>query len=327
MEGLFGKYKVILAPMAGVTDFVFRQLCKEQGADLTFTEMVSAKGLSFANDKTRHLVDVAPSEDEVAVQLFGHESDTMAKEAEWISNQLGNRLAMIDINMGCPARKIVKKGDGSALMLEPELAAEITSSVKKAVKVPVSAKFRRGYHEGDDISVDFAKRLEQAGADSITIHGRYATQMYREASSNECIAEVKKSVSIPVVGNGDIKCAEDAKRMMAETGCDAVMIARASLGNPWIFKEIKASLESEESAPTKKANMDERLSMLDRHAKMLDAADNLNIRKMQKLAPYYIKGIVGAAKARGMLSQCSTYDDFKQVINAIRAKVNNAETF
>lgn len=300
---------------------VFRQLCKEQGADLTYTEMVSAKGLSYANDKTRHLIDVAPSEDKVAVQMFGHESDTMAREAEWVREQLGERLAMIDVNMGCPARKIVKKGDGSALMKEPELAAQIIAAIKGAVDVPVTAKFRRGYFEGEETAPDFAKGLEQAGVDAVTVHGRFATQMYRGASDNECIARVKEAVSVPVVGNGDVRCAKDARAMAKETGCDAIMVARAALGNPWVFKDVKRGLDPEfygEEAPD--PTIADRLSMMERHARMLDESQTLNVKKMRKLAPFYIKGIDGAAKARGALSQCSTYDDFKAVADDIASR-------
>lgn len=322
MDGLFGKYKVILAPMAGVTDVVFRQLCKERGADLTYTEMVSAKGLSYANDKTRHLIDVSPAEDEVAVQMFGHESYTMAQEAEWIREQLGERLALIDVNMGCPARKIVKKGDGSALMKEPDLAAQIIEAIKGAVDVPVTAKFRRGYFEGEETAPDFAKGLEQAGVDALTVHGRFATQMYRGRSDNGCIARVKEAVSVPVVGNGDVKSAKDAKAMADETGCDAVMVARAALGNPWVFQDVKRGLDPEfDGKEATGPSIEDRLSMMERHARLLDESDTLNVKKMRKLAPFYIKGIDGAAKARGALSQCSTYGDFKVVADEIASRM------
>ncbi len=308
--------------MAGITDVVFRQLCIEKGADLTFTEMVSAKGLSFANEKTRHLVKLAPCEKRVAVQIFGHEPDILAKEAQWLSDELGEKLALIDVNMGCPARKIVKKGDGCALMLNPSLAADIISKMKASTKVAITAKFRRGFYEGEENAVDFAKRLEEAGADAVTVHGRYAMQMYRGESSNACIARVKGALSIPVVGNGDIKSQDDAKRMIAETACDAIMLARASLGNPWIFEELKAGLDTNFSAGSKKdVSVQDRLAMMDRHAKMLDEAKDLNIKKMRKLASYYIKGIDGAAKAREAFSHCCTYDDFKDLIDMIYSRL------
>ena len=171
-------YNVLLAPMAGVTDVAMRTLCREQGADMCFTEMVSAKGLSFANDKTRHLLDLAPGEDKVAVQLFGHEPDVMASQAAWIEDQMGESLAYLDINMGCPARKIVSKGDGSALMKDPELAAAIVSAVKGAVSHPVTAKFRRGWGPDRETAPEFARRMEAAGVDGVTVHGRFSLQMY-----------------------------------------------------------------------------------------------------------------------------------------------------
>ena len=327
MNGLFGKYKVILAPMAGITDVVFRELCKEQGADLTFTEMVSAKGLSYASEKTRNLVDVAPSEDEVAVQIFGHEPETMAQQAQWICDQLGDRLALIDVNMGCPARKIVKKGDGSALMKEPDLAAKIISSIRSIVDVPVTAKFRRGYYEGEETCVEFAKALEQAGVDAVTVHGRYATQMYRGESCSDSIARVKEAVSVPVVGNGDVKCADDAISMIERTNCDAIMVARASLGNPWIFRDLNVAFDdlandsSEDNAPNAAPTIQDRISAMLRHAKLLDESDDLNIRKMRKIAPFYIKGIDGAAKARGELSQCTSYEDFEKVADLLSQRI------
>ena len=179
MDGLFEGYRVLLAPMAGVTDVAFRALCREQGADLAFTEMVSAKGLSYANEKTRCLLALAPGEDKVAVQLFGHEPDVMAREAAWIEDEMGDALAYLDVNMGCPARKIVTKGDGSALMREPELAAAIVAAVKAVVAHPVTVKFRRGWAEGDETAPEFARRMEAAGADACAVHGRYALQLYR----------------------------------------------------------------------------------------------------------------------------------------------------
>ena len=225
---------ILLAPLAGVSDVAFRQMCIEHGAQLTFTEMVSAKGLSYANEKTVHLIDLAANEERVGVQLFGHEPETMASQAAWIEDYLGERLAVIDINMGCPARKIVGKGDGSALMKDLPLAERIIAAVASAVSAPVSVKMRRAYDMGPDTAPELAKRAEAAGAAAVTVHGRYATQMYRGASCWDCIAAVKESVSIPVIGNGDIRCGSDAVEMVRRTGCDSVMVARGAQGNPWI---------------------------------------------------------------------------------------------
>ena len=297
--------------MAGVSDIAFRTLCREQGADLTFTEMVSAKGLSYANEKTRHLVDLAEGEDEVGVQLFGHEPDTMAAQAVWLVEELGDSLAYIDLNMGCPARKIVSKGDGSALMKSPILAADIVSSVKRAVPCMVTAKFRRGWSMGNETAVDFAKRLEQAGADAVTVHGRYAEQLYKGASDRDVIARVKDAVSIPVVGNGDVFSARDAMQMAEETGCDAVMVARGAQGNPWIFAQIKAAFDGNEESGA--PSPVERIEMARRHARLLEKREGRNIVRMRKHAMWYVAGMPGASKARGLFNYCSSLEDLERV--------------
>ena len=304
-----------MAPMAGVSDIAFRTVCREFGADLSFTEMVSAKGLSYANEKTRHLLDLADGESKVGVQLFGHEPDTMASQAAWVEDVMGNTLAYIDINMGCPARKIVSKGDGSALMKEPELAASIVSAIKSATSVNVTAKFRRGWEMGDETAVEFAKRLEQAGVDAVTVHGRFAEQLYRGASDRGVIGRVKDAVSVPVVGNGDIKSGADAVAMVRETGCDAVMIARAAEGNPWIFEQVKAALKGEEEPP--KPTASDRIHMARRHARLLEQREGRNIVRMRKHAMWYVTGLPGASKARGMFNYCTTLEDFERVFDQL----------
>ena len=314
MEGLFGKYRVLLAPMAGVTDIAMRTLCREQGADMTFTEMVSAKGLSYANEKTRHLLDLAEGEDQVAVQVFGHEPDTMASQAAWIEEALGGALSFIDINMGCPVRKIAGKGDGSALMKDPELAAAIASAVSGAVKHPVTCKFRRGWAMGEETAPEFAKRMEQAGVAAVTVHGRYAEQMYRGQADWGVIARVKEAVSIPVVGNGDVKCGSDAVALFGQTGCDAVMVARGAQGNPWIFAEVKAALAGSTYEPP---TIEERLDMARRHAELLTRREGRNIVRMRKHASWYVTGLPGAAKARGMFNECSSLEEFNRAFDEL----------
>lgn len=313
MDGLFGKYRVLLAPMAGVSDIAFRTLCREAGADMAFTEMVSAKGLSFANEKTRHLLALAGGEKQVAVQLFGHEPEVMASQAAWIEQEMGESLAYLDINMGCPARKIVSKGDGSALMRDPHLAAAIVSAVKEAVSCPVTAKFRRGWSEGDETAPAFARHMEAAGADAVTVHGRLAEQLYRGAADWGVIARVREAVSVPVVGNGDVRSGTDAVRMAAETGCDAVMIARGAEGNPWLFSQVQAALAGlpEPAPPT----VDERIAMARRHAELLTHREGRNIVRMRKHAMWYMAGLPGAAAARGRINYCTTLDDFNQVFD------------
>ena len=320
MAGLFGTYRVLLAPMAGVSDIALRTLCREQGADLTFTEMVSAKGLSYANEKTRHLLDLADGESEVAVQLFGHEPETMASQAAWIEEQLGSALALIDVNMGCPVRKIAGKGDGSALMKDPELAAGIISSIVRAVEHPVTCKFRRGWATGDETAPEFAKRMEQAGAAAVTVHGRFSEQMYHGKADWDVIAKVKQSVSIPVVGNGDVTCGADALRIIETTGCDAVMVARGAQGNPWVFADVKAALEGREFVPP---TIDERLDMARRHAALLAKRDGRNIVRMRKHAAWYVSGLPGASRARGMFNACSSLEDFDRVFDEMEEHIVN----
>ncbi len=319
VDGLFGIYRVLLAPMAGVSDAAFRTLCLEQGADLTYTEMVSAKGLSYANEKTRHLLDLADGEGKVGVQLFGHEPSTMASQAAWVEDALGESLACIDVNMGCPARKIVKKGDGSALMKDPDLAASIVSAIKGSVSCKVTAKFRRGWSEGEETAVEFAKRLEQGGVDAVTVHGRFATQMYRGRSDRGAIARVKDAVAIPVVGNGDVRTAGDALALVDETGCDAVMVARGAQGNPWLFAQIKAAFNGEEIPAAPSAH--ERLEMARRHARLLEGRDAKSVVRMRKHAMWYVSGLPDASKARGLINDCSTLAEFESLFDVIEEHV------
>lgn len=315
MLSFFRQHQLLLAPMAGVSDEALRTLCREQGADLTYTEMVSAKGLSYANEKTRHLLRLAPVEDQVAVQLFGHEPDTMASQAAWIESEMGNTLAYVDINMGCPARKITSKGDGSALMKDPERAASIVRAVVAAVEHPVTVKFRRGWAEGNETAPEFAQRMEDAGAAAITVHGRYAEQMYRGSAEWSVIERVKQTVGVPVVGNGDVRTGADAVALVESTGCDAVMIARGAEGNPWVFAQAKAALagHSEPAMPT----IDERINMARRHARLLSEREGRTIVRMRKHAMWYMAGLPGAAAARGRINDCVTLEDFDRVFDEL----------
>lgn len=310
-----GGVPIMLAPMAGVNDIVFRQLCAEQGADLTYTEMVSSKALSFANEKTRHLLDRAPNEGRVAVQLFGHEPAVMAREAAWVEQELGDALAYLDINMGCPARKIVKKGDGSALMTTPEVARVIVREVVAAVEHPVTVKFRKGYAADEDIAVDFARMMEDAGAAAMAVHGRTAAQFYSGRADWDVIARVKGAVSVPVIGNGDVTCGADALALVAATGCDAVMIGRGAQGNPWVFADVKAAFSG--AGKTVEPTVEERVAMAHRHAELLSQRVGNNIVYMRKHVMWYLKGIPGAARARGDLNQCITLADFDAVLERL----------
>ena len=315
MFDFFAKHRLLLAPMAGVSDEAFRTLCREQGADLTYTEMVSAKGLSYANEKTRHLLNLAQGEDQVAVQLFGHEPEVMADQARWVEQEMGEALAYLDINMGCPARKIVSKGDGSALMKTPELASGIVRAVSSAVEHPVTVKFRRGWAEGDETCVEFARRMEDAGAAAVAVHGRFALQLYRGRADWDAIARVKEAVSIPVVGNGDVKCGADAVALVERTGCDAVMIARAAEGNPWVFAQCKAALAGVPEPP--RPSVEERIAMARRHARLLAQREGRNIVRMRKHAMWYMAGLPGAAAARAKINACVSVEDFDRVFDEL----------
>ena len=323
MHEFFQKHRLLLAPMAGVSDEAFRALCREQGADLAFTEMVSAKGLSYANEKTRHLLALAPGEDQVAVQLFGHEPDTMAAQAAWIEQEMGELLAYLDVNMGCPARKIVSKGDGSALMREPELAASIVRAIRAAVAHPVTVKFRRGWAMGAETAPDFARRMEDAGACAVAVHGRFAEQLYRGSADWDVVARVKEAVDVPVIGNGDVRSGADAVALTARTGCDAVMIARGAEGNPWVFAQAKAALAGVPKPPAPDAR--ERIAMARRHARLLARREGKNIVRMRKHAMWYLAGLPGAAAARAKINACVSVEDFDRVFDELLAFLGGHE--
>ena len=323
MHEFFQNHRLLLAPMAGVSDEAFRALCREQGADLAFTEMVSAKGLSYANEKTRHLLALAPGEDQVAVQLFGHEPDTMAAQAAWIEQEMGESLAYLDVNMGCPARKIVSKGDGSALMREPGLAASIVRAIRAAVAHPVTVKFRRGWAQGEETAPDFARRMEDAGACAVAVHGRFAEQLYRGSADWDVIARVKEAVDVPVIGNGDVRTGADAVALTARTGCDAVMIARGAEGNPWVFAQAKAALEGVPEPPAPGAR--ERIAMARRHARLLSRREGKSIVRMRKHAMWYLAGLPGAAAARAKINACVSVEDFDRVFDELLALLGEHE--
>ncbi|MFW2502632.1 tRNA dihydrouridine synthase DusB [Clostridium diolis] len=304
---------IFLAPMAGVTDISFRGLCKEMGCGLVYTEMVSAKALYYGSENTQTLLRIADEEKPVAAQIFGREPDVMARICE---EYLNNRedICIIDINMGCPAPKIVKNGEGSALMKEPELAYDIVRTIKKVSTKPITVKFRKGFDEDNINAVEFAKGMEQAGADAIAVHGRTRKQMYQGKADWDIIKRVKDSVSIPVIGNGDVFSPEDAIRMKRTTNCDGIMIARGSQGNPWIFRQINNLLNGE---VIQEVSDNEKIEMCIRHYELAIKYDGefKAIREMRKHASWYIKGLPRCTELKNKIN---TINDSEKVIEALR---------
>ncbi len=323
---------LMLAPMAGVADATFRRICRAKGADYTVSEMVSAKALCFeqaaresAPAKTATLANITKEEAPMAIQLFGREPQYMARAAALIESGAyrGARRACppvaIDINMGCPVAKVVGNGEGSALMREPALAAEIVREIKKAVTIPVTVKIRAGFTNEERNAPELAKMLEDAGADMICIHGRTRQQFYSPSSDNGIIAATKRAVSIPVIGNGDIVSGADAIHMLEETACDGLMIGRGALGNPWIFEEIRAALAGE---PYTFPDPTERLEMALAHAADMVACkgERIGIPEARKHMIWYCKGLRGAASARGALMQAESVEGIKAVFADLLAQ-------
>ena len=289
-------HPILLAPMAGYTDAAFRALCLGCGCDLTCTEMVSAKGLLFGSVRTAEYLRLAPEESKIAVQLFGHEPDVLSDAAKLVCDALGERLACIDLNMGCPASKIVSHGDGSALLKNPSLAGRIVAAVAAASRVPVTVKFRKGFDDGENIAVPFAVILEENGASAVTVHPRTRAQQYGGKADRSVIRSVKEAVSIPVIGNGDIASGADALRMLRETGCDGVMAARGALGNPWLFAEIRAAFAGEPYTPPTDR---ERYETAVLHAERIVAEKGPHgLVELRKHIPFYLRGTRNARELR-----------------------------
>ena len=302
----------ILAPMAGVTDLPFRLLCKEQGAGLLCMEMVSAKAIQYKNKNTEALLEIHPEEQPVSLQLFGSEPDVISEIAKQIEEL---PFAILDINMGCPVPKIVRNGEGSALMKEPKLVHEIVSKTVKAIQKPVTVKIRKGFDDTSINAVEIAKIIEDAGAAAVAVHGRTREQYYSGKADWDIIRQVKEAVSIPVIGNGDVVSGESAVAMMAQTGCDGVMIGRGAQGNPWIFSEL---LEYERTGVMpKRPGMSEMKDMMLRHARLQIQykGEYLGIREMRKHISWYTSGLQNSAKLRGMINGVESYDELVELLN------------
>lgn len=301
--------KVFLAPMAGVTDLPFRKICRKWGADMTYTEMVSAKGLYYKDRKTKELMSIDKSP--CAVQIFGSEPDIMA---EIVPQVIESGCDIIDINMGCPAPKIAGNGDGSALMKNPELMGKIMKAVSAASAVPVTVKIRKGWNLNSVNAVECAKILEANGAAAIAIHGRTREEFYSGKADWDIIKQIKQAVSVPVIGNGDIWSAEDAAKMMEYTGCDAIMIARGAQGNPFIFKQAHELLETGKISfyPTPEQKLEQCLE----HVKMLtdDKGESRGIKEARKHIAWYIKGLKGASALKSEVFKISDYATMERIL-------------
>ena len=302
-----------LGPMAGVTDLPFRLLCKEMGCNMLYTEMVSAKAILYKNKNTKELLNIDKNEHPVGVQLFGSDPDIMAQIAAQVEE---GECDFIDINMGCPVPKIVNNGEGSALLKQPKLVEEILTKMVKAVNKPVTVKIRKGFENGTVYAAEIAKIAESCGVSAIAVHGRTREQYYSGKADWDVIKDVKKAVKIPVIGNGDIFSAEDAKAMKEYTGCDGLMVARGARGNPWIFREIKEYLENGNVIDKPKIN--DIREMIIRHAKMLVdyKGEYTGIREMRKHIAWYTAGLPHSAELRPMCNQIETMENLIETVNA-----------
>jgi len=301
----------ILAPMAGVTDLPFRLLCKEQGAGLLCMEMVSAKAIQYHNRNTKALLEIHPEECPVSLQLFGSDPDIMSEVAKSIE---ALPFAVLDINMGCPVPKIVKNGEGSALMKQPKLVHEIVKKTVRAIQKPVTVKIRKGFDDTSINAVEIAKIIEDAGGAAVAVHGRTREQYYSGKADWDIIRQVKEAVSIPVIGNGDVLSGEDAVAMQRETGCDGVMIGRGAQGNPWIFSEL-LEYERTGSIPARPSQQ-ELTEMMLRHARlqMQYKGEYLGIREMRKHVSWYTKGLPNSAKLRAEINAVESYEELEKLL-------------
>ena len=308
--------RLSLAPMAGVTDFAFRRVCREQGAAITTTEMVSAKALVYKDEKTKSLLYVPEDEHPCAVQIFGHEPEIMAQAARLALDISGADI--LDINMGCPVGKIVKSGDGSDLMRHLDLAGEIISRVKQAVDVPVTVKFRKGWDGGSVNAVEFAMMCQKSGADAIAVHGRTRAQKYSGRADWDIIRDVKKAVSIPVTANGDIFNPEDAEHILRYTGCDMAMIGRGSFGNPWLFRRANALLAGQP--------MPELPSLGERIDRAVEQIEELSSRAGERIAclearhqlPWYLHGVAHAGYYKQQLVHVESLQQLRHIAKEIK---------
>lgn len=302
---------VVAAPMAGVSDRPSRLIAREYGCGLVYTEMISAKALTYRNQKTYLLMNMKGEQQPVNMQIFGSEPDVMAEGAR-IMQACGAQI--IDINMGCPVPKVVNNGEGSALMRNPELAAEIVSAMVKAVDVPVTVKFRKGWDDASVNAVEFARRMEAAGASAIAVHGRTRMQYYSGKADWNIIGQVKEAVTVPVIGNGDIFAPEDGKAMLEQTNCDGIMLGRGALGRPWLYRQMTEYLRTGgyEGEPT----LEQRRQVITHHAQLIceEKGERVAMKEMRKHIAWYYKGLPGAARMRDAINTVATMEDLEHLL-------------
>ncbi len=308
------QYGLYLGPMAGVTDMVYRQLCQEQGCDVTYTEMVSAKAIYYKNKKTQTLMEIGDAEYNVGVQLFGREPELMAEMVKVIDHE---GIASFDVNMGCPVPKVVNNGEGSALMKEPLLIGQIVESMAKVTDKPVTIKIRAGFDSEHLNAPEIAKIAQESGAAHVAIHGRTREQYYSGKANWDIIRQAKEAVSIPIIGNGDVTGGASLKAMLKETGCDGAMVGRAAMGNPWLFKELVCAIEDK---PYQAPTPDEIIDMVNRHGHMLvdHKGEYIAMREMRKHVSWYTRGLKNATKLRNDINAVETLEDLISLISAFR---------
>lgn len=300
-----------LAPMAGITDLPFRLICRRLGCGMTVSEMVSAKGLLYKNVKTTEMLRIDDGERPTAIQLFGSVPAELAEAARMVE---ASGADMIDFNMGCPVPKIVNNGEGSALMKNPQLAHDILAAMVKAVKIPVTVKFRAGWDDANRNAVEVARAVEAAGVSAVAVHGRTRQQFYEGKADWSIIADVKQAVKVPVFGNGDIFTVADGLRMLEQTGCDGLMIGRGADGNPWLFTALAAALRGEPLPQP--PSLKERLAQAAEHLEMLSAYKNevVAVKEMRRHISAYLKGMPHAAEFRGRFHKVDTQEQFSELL-------------